>query len=137
LGLTQQRAGFDHCFSVENPRTWASDDARLPGSLFPNGFQQFLFTTMIIPEAEQVGRCAIYEMLNDQKFVHDPLIVAKSGGLRERIQEGKFAQSTGSSSAKGAREFPGKGLLFRSSSNPKTCRISVVRSLHNGPKRSR
>jgi phosphoenolpyruvate synthase/pyruvate phosphate dikinase len=58
-------------------------------------------------------------MLNDQKFVHDPVYRKQQlTSLRERIQQGKFDDKLAAQIARRVRrEFLGKGLFVRSSSN--------------------
>ena len=118
LGLNQQRARSGIAFGGKSANLGEVMNARLTGILVPNGFtipfyyyDQFLQANKLDDE--------IYAMLNDQKFVHDPAYRRQRlVTLREHIQQAKFddrlrAQVLG----RLRREFPGKGLFVRSSSN--------------------
>src|SRR6185295_17211970 len=62
---------------------------------------------------------AIYTLLNDQKFVHDPAYRRqKLLNLRESIQQGQFDDRLRAQILRRVKlEFAGKGLFVRSSSN--------------------
>ena len=64
--------------------------ATLPGILVPNGFTTpFYYYDQFLNDNKLDD--AIAEMLNDQKFVHDPAYRRERlAGMRERIQEGRF-----------------------------------------------
>ena len=92
--------------------------ARLPGIVVPNGFtipfyyyDQFLQTNKLDD--------AIFAMLNNQKFVHDPAYRREQlANLRERIKQGTFDEALRAQVLRRVhQEFPGKGLFVRSSSN--------------------
>ena len=118
LGLAQQRAASTIAFGGKSANLGEVMNARLPGIVVPNGFTiPFYYYDQFLKQNKLDD--AIYEMLNDQKFVHDPAYRRERlAGMRERIQEGRFDPELRLRVLqKVAREFPGKGLFVRSSSN--------------------
>lgn len=118
LGLSQQRARMTIAFGGKSANLGEVMNARLPGIVVPNGFtipfyyyDQFLLANKLDD--------TIYTLLNDQKFVHDPAYRrAKLANLRESIKQGKLDERLRNQIlARVKREFPGKGLFVRSSSN--------------------
>ena len=118
LSLAQQRARSSISFGSKSANLGEVLNARLPGIVVPNGFtipfhyyNQFLIANKLDD--------AIYSMLNDQKFVHDPVYRRQQlAGLREKIQQGKFDDKLAAQIVRRVRrEYPGKGLFVRSSSN--------------------
>ncbi|HKP47492.1 MAG TPA: PEP/pyruvate-binding domain-containing protein [Pyrinomonadaceae bacterium] len=118
LGLSQQRAGSSIAFGGKSANLGELMNARLPGIQVPNGFtlpffyyDQFLKTNKIDD--------AVYTLLNDQKFVHDPAYRRQRlVELRNQIQRGRFDAKLQAELARKVRqEFAGKGLFVRSSSN--------------------
>lgn len=118
LNLRLQRAGASLAFGGKSANLGEVANARLPGIVVPNGFtipfhhyDAFIHDNNIDDE--------IYEMLNDQKFVHDPAFRRERlTALRARIQKGQFSpQLQQQVLQKVAAEFAGKGLFVRSSSN--------------------
>ena len=118
LSLAQQRARSSIAFGSKSANLGEVMNARLPGIVVPNGFtipfnyyNQFLIANKLDE--------TIYSMLNDQKFVHDPVYRKQQLiNLRERIQQGKFDVKLSDQIVRRIRrEFPGKGLFVRSSSN--------------------
>ena len=118
LGLAQQRARSSIAFGSKSANLGEVMNARLPGIVVPNGFtipfhyyNQFLIANQLDD--------AIYSMLNDQKFVHDPVYRKQQlNSLRERIQQDKFDDKLAAQIVRRVRrEFSGKGLFVRSSSN--------------------
>ncbi len=118
LSLAQQRARSSIAFGSKSANLGEVMNARLPGIVVPNGFtipfhyyNQFLTANKLDD--------AIYSMLNDQKFVHDPVYRRQQlTSLRERIQQGRFDQKLAAQIVQRVRrQFPGKGLFVRSSSN--------------------
>jgi rifampicin phosphotransferase len=92
--------------------------ARLPGIVVPDGFTiPFFYYDQFIKENKLED--AIYEMMNDQRFVHDPAYRREQLTLmRERIQKGKVnAKLCAEVMRRVAAEYAGKGLFVRSSSN--------------------
>ncbi len=118
LNLGQQRARSAVAFGSKSANLGEVMNARLPGIVVPNGFTIPLYYYDQFLKANNLDD-AIYTMLNDQKFVHDP--VYRRGyltKLREQIQQGKFDEKLrGMILQKTRREYAGKGLFVRSSSN--------------------
>jgi phosphoenolpyruvate synthase/pyruvate phosphate dikinase len=92
--------------------------ARLPGITVPDGFtvpisyhEQFLKENKLDE--------AIFEMLEDQRFVHDPPYRRERlAAMRERLRAGKVSEELREAVLKKVRaEYAGKGLFVRSSSN--------------------
>jgi hypothetical protein len=118
LDLQKQRAGASIAFGGKSANLGEVANARLPGIVVPNGFtipfyhyDAFIHDNNIDDE--------IYEMLNDQKFVHDPPYRRQRlTALRERIQKAEISpQLEQQILKKVSAEFAGKGLFVRSSSN--------------------
>jgi len=118
LGLAQQRASSSIAFGGKSANLGALINARLPGIVVPNGFTiPFYYYDEFLKENNLDD--AIYEMLNDQKFVHDPAYRRDQlAGMRKRIQEGKLDEKLRAQVLRRAgQQFAGKGLFVRSSSN--------------------
>jgi hypothetical protein len=118
LGLTRQRARSAIAYGGKSANLGELMSARLPGIVVPNGFtipfyyyDEFLKTNNLDD--------AIYALLNDQKFVHDPAYRReKLVNLREQIKQAKFDERLRAQILRRVKlEFPGKGLFVRSSSN--------------------
>lgn len=118
LGLAQQRAVSAIAFGGKSANLGEVLNARLPGIVVPNGFtipfyyyDEFLKTSKL--------EDAIYALLNDKKFVHDPAYRREQlVKLRASIQTAKFPDALRAQVLRRVqREFPGKGLFVRSSSN--------------------
>jgi hypothetical protein len=118
LPLAQQRAKSGIAFGGKSANLGELINARLPGIIVPNGFtipfayyDEFIRDNKI--DDEIVG------LLNDQRFVHDPVYRReKLGALRNRIQQGQFDATLRAQVLRPvALTFPGKGLFVRSSSN--------------------
>ena len=93
-------------------------NAQLRGVIIPDGFTvPFYFYDQFINENELDD--FIYEMMNDQKFVHDPAYRrGRLTDLRDRIQKGKVnAKLRAAVLSIAHTQHPGKGLFARSSSN--------------------
>src|SRR5260370_39934084 len=92
--------------------------ARLPGIVVPDGFTiPFYYYDEFIKENNFDD--AIAEMLNDQKFVHDPAYRRQRlKERRERLQQGKIGGRLRREVVKKVEQMvPGKGLFVRSASN--------------------
>ena len=118
LGLNRQRAQSAIAYGGKSANLGEVMSARLPGIVVPNGFtipfyyyDQFLQTNKLDD--------AIFAMLNNQKFVHDPAYRREQlANLRERIKQGTFDEALRAQVLRRVhQEFPGKGLFVRSSSN--------------------
>ncbi len=92
--------------------------ARVPGVNVPNGFTVPLFYYDQFIKENKLDD-AIVEMLNDQRFVHDPAYRRERlAVLRERIQQGAVNEQLRAEVARRVRvAYAGKGLFVRSSSN--------------------
>jgi rifampicin phosphotransferase len=118
LSLRQQRSAASRAFGGKSANLGELMNAGLPGIVVPDGFtipfyyyDQFLKQNKINDE--------IYELLNDQRFVHDPAYRRQRlTEVRERIKKGTFDRSLRSRVLRRVRQqFPQKGLFVRSSSN--------------------
>jgi hypothetical protein len=118
LGLSQQRARSSIAFGGKSANLGELVGARLPGIQVPNGFTVPFYYYDQFVKANKLDD-AIYALLNDQKFVHDPAYRRERlVELRKKIQEGKFDDRLRAQVERKVREeFAGKGLFVRSSSN--------------------
>ena len=118
LGLSRQRAQSAIAYGGKSANLGEVMNARLPGIVVPNGFTVPFYYYDQFLQANQLDD-AIFAMLNDQKFVHDPAYRREQlVRLRERIKQGKFDEALRSQILRRVhQEFPGKGLFVRSSSN--------------------
>ncbi|HLN99935.1 MAG TPA: PEP/pyruvate-binding domain-containing protein [Pyrinomonadaceae bacterium] len=118
LGLAQQRAQSAIAFGGKSANLGEVMHARLPGIVVPSGFTIPFYYYDEFLRANKLDD-AIYALLNDQKFVHDPAYRReKLANLRERIKQGKFDERLRAQILRRVKqEFPGKGLFVRSSSN--------------------
>jgi hypothetical protein len=118
LDLNQQRARSSLAFGGKSANLGEVMFARLPGIVVPNGFTiPFHYYDEFIKNNQLDD--AIFGLLNDQKFVHDPAYRReKLVQLREQIAKAEFDPALREKVlAKVAREYAGKGLFVRSSSN--------------------
>lgn len=118
LGLNQQRARSAIAFGGKSANLGEVMSARLPGIVVPNGFTIPFYYYDQFLKANHLDD-AIYALLNDQKFVHDPAYRRqKLEKLRESIKQGKFDERLRAQILRRLKlDFPGKGLFVRSSSN--------------------
>jgi len=118
LGLAQQRARSAIAYGGKSANLGEVMNARLPGIMVPNGFTVPFYYYDQFLQANKLDD-AIFALLNNQKFVHDPAYRrAQLTILRGRIQQGKFDEDLqGQILRRVKREFAGKGLFVRSSSN--------------------
>jgi len=118
LGLSRQRAQSAIAYGGKSANLGEVMNARLPGLVVPNGFTIPFYYYDQFLEANKLDH-AIYAMLNDQKFVHDPAYRRQQlVSLRERIKQGKFDETLRARILRRVhQESPGKGLFVRSSSN--------------------
>ncbi|HKR11392.1 MAG TPA: PEP/pyruvate-binding domain-containing protein, partial [Pyrinomonadaceae bacterium] len=118
LDLSQQRARASIAFGGKSANLGEVMFARLPGIVVPNGFTiPFHYYDEFIKDNALDD--VIFGLLNDQKFVHDPAYRrGKLVELRQQIETAGFnAELRQKVLAKVAREYAGKGLFVRSSSN--------------------
>ncbi len=118
LDLAQQRARSAIAYGGKSANLGEVMNARLPGIVVPNGFTVPFYDYDQFLKANKLDD-AIYALLNDQKFVHDPAYRrAQLTILRGRIQQGKVDEKLqGQILRRVKQEFAGKGLFVRSSSN--------------------
>ncbi|MEP6718830.1 MAG: PEP/pyruvate-binding domain-containing protein [bacterium] len=118
LGLGQQRARSNLAFGGKSANLGELIGARVQGIQVPNGFTIPFFYYDQFLKANKLDD-AIYALLNDQKFVHDPAYRRQRlTELRQRIEKGTFDEKLRTQVLRRARmEFAGKGLFVRSSSN--------------------
>jgi hypothetical protein len=118
LSLNRQRARSAIAYGGKSANLGEVMNAHLPGLVVPNGFTiPFHYYDQFL-EANKLDD-AIFAMLNDQKFVHDPAYRREQlNSLRERFKQGKFDETLRSQILRRVhQEFPWKGLFVRSSSN--------------------
>jgi hypothetical protein len=118
LGLGQQRARSTIAYGGKSANLGEVMNARLPGIVVPNGFTIPFYYYDQFLKANKLDD-AIYAMLNDHKFVHDPAYRRERlANLRQRIQQAQFDRGLQAKVlARVKRQFAGKGLFVRSSSN--------------------
>ena len=118
LDLNQQRARSSIAFGGKSANLGEVMFAKLPGIVVPNGFTiPFHYYDEFIKDNQLDD--VIFGLLNDQKFVHDPAYRReKLVGLRQQIEKANFDPALREKVlTKVAREYSGKGLFVRSSSN--------------------
>ena len=118
LSLAQQRARSSLSFGGKAANLGEVMNARLPGIVVPNGFTiPFHYYDEFIKQNKLED--VIFGLLNDQKFVHDPAYRrGKLVQLRQTIEGAEFdPELRRAVLEKVAREYAGKGLFVRSSSN--------------------
>lgn len=116
--LGQQRARDVIAYGGKSANLGEMMQARLPGIIVPDGFTiPFFYYDQFIRENRIDD--VIYELMNDQKFVHDPAFRrARLVELRERIQSGEINEQLRASVLRMTHaKYAGKGLFARSSSN--------------------
>jgi len=118
ISLRQQRARSSIAYGGKSANLGEVMNSRLRGIVVPDGFTlPFFYYDQFIKENNLES--AIYEMMGDQRFVHDPAYRRERlVAMRERIQRGRLNERLRSEVARrAAGEFAGKGLFVRSSSN--------------------
>ncbi|HYE64759.1 MAG TPA: PEP/pyruvate-binding domain-containing protein [Pyrinomonadaceae bacterium] len=116
--LREQRAKSVAAYGAKSANLGEVMNARLPGILVPSGFTlPFAYYHEFIKENHLEE--PIYEMLNDQRFVHDPAYRRERlKEMRERIQRGQVNAKLKAEVLRRVRaEYAGKGLFVRSSTN--------------------
>jgi rifampicin phosphotransferase len=118
LSLAQQRSRLAIAFGSKSANLGEVMNARLPGIVVPGGFTLPFYYYDQFLKANKLDD-AIFALLNNEKFVHDPAYRrAQLTALRARIQQGNFDEKLRGQILRRVRqEFPGKGLFVRSSSN--------------------
>jgi hypothetical protein len=118
LSLAQQRSRASLAFGGKSANLGEVLNARLPGIVVPNGFTvPFHYYDEFIKRNKLDD--VIFGLLNDQKFVHDPAYRrGKLVQLRQTIEAAEFDPKLKQTVLqKVQREYAGKGLFVRSSSN--------------------
>jgi len=118
LSLAQQRKTLSIAFGGKSANLGEVMHANLPGIIVPGGFTiPFYYYDEFIKRNNLDDE--IFALLNDQKFVHDPAYRrGRLETLRENIQKAEFDPELKKEVLdRVAREFTGKGLFVRSSSN--------------------
>jgi rifampicin phosphotransferase len=116
--LNDQRAGSVIAYGAKSANLGELIHARMPGVIVPPGFTiPFFYYDQFLKENKLDD--AIYTMLNDQKFVHDPAYRrAYLTRMRESFQKGSVnAQLSTEILRLWHADFPGKGVFARSSTN--------------------
>ncbi len=117
-GLNEQRASSVIAYGAKSANLGEVIHAKLPGFTVPPGFTiPFYFYDQFLRENKFDD--AIYTMLNDQKFVHDPAYRrAYLVQLRDNMQKAPMNAQLRTEIVRRAHlEFPGKGVFARSSTN--------------------
>ena len=118
LSLAQQRSRSSLAFGGKSANLGEVLNARLPGIIVPTGFTvPFHYYDEFIKRNKLDD--VIFGLLNDQKFVHDPAYRReKLVQLRQTIEAAEFDPKLKQMVLQTvAREYAGKGLFVRSSSN--------------------
>lgn len=118
LPLSEQRARMAQAYGSKSANLGEVARSRLAGVVVPNGFGIPIFYYDQFIKANKLDD-AIYEMMEDQKFVHDPAYrKERLAEMRERIQKGVVPQALREMVLKKMHaDLEGKGLFVRSSSN--------------------
>jgi hypothetical protein len=118
LSLAQQRAPASLAFGGKSANLGEVMNARLPGIVVPDGFTVPFYYYDEFVKRNKLDD-VIFGLLNDQKFVHDPAYRREQLVLlRQKIESAEFDPELRKTVLqKVAREYPGKGLFVRSSSN--------------------
>ena len=118
VSLRQQRARDVLAYGGKSANLGELINARVPGIIIPDGFTvPFYYYDQFMSENHIDD--SIFEMMNDQKFVHDPAYRrGRLTELRDRIQKGAVNEELRSAVLRLAHaRYPGRGLFARSSSN--------------------
>jgi hypothetical protein len=116
--LSEQRASSSIAYGAKSANLGELMRAHLPGVAIPPGFTiPFFYYDQFLKENKLDD--AIYQMLNDQKFVHDPAYRREYlTKMRQQIQQGTVnAQLRAEVLRRLHAEFPEKGVFARSSTN--------------------
>jgi hypothetical protein len=116
--LNEQRAASVIAYGAKSANLGELIHARLPGFIVPPGFTiPFYYYDQFLRENKLDD--AIYTMMNDQKFVHDPAYRREYlARVRGNFQKGTVNEKLRSEVLRRLHaEFPGKGVFARSSTN--------------------
>src|SRR6266446_26840 len=117
-GLNEQRAMSSIAYGAKSANLGELTHARLPGVTIPPGFTiPFFYYDQFLKENKLDDE--IYQMLNDQKFVHDPAYRRSYlTRMREQIQRGTMNPQLRVEVLRRLQaEFGTKGVFARSSTN--------------------
>ena len=116
--LSEQRASSVIAYGAKSANLGEMIHAKMPGIMVPPGFTIPFFNYDQFLKDNKLDD-AIYTMLNDQKFVHDPAYRrAYLTRMRNQIQQGKMnTELRAETLRRWHSEFPGKGVFARSSTN--------------------
>lgn len=117
-GLNEQRATSVNAYGAKSANLGELIHARLRGFSVPPGFTiPFFYYDQFVKDNKLDD--ALYTMLDDQKFVHDPPYRrAYLVRMRENFRKGKFSAALRTEILRRLHaEFPGKGVFARSSTN--------------------
>src|SRR5437870_9929494 len=116
--LSEQRASSVIAYGAKSANLGELTHAHPPGFVVPPGFTIPFFYYDQFPKENKLDD-AIYTMLNDQKFVHDPAYRRSYlTRMREQIQHGNMnARLRSEILERWHAEFSGKGVFARSSTN--------------------
>jgi len=118
LSLAEQRSRSSIAYGGKSANLGEVLNAKLPGIIVPNGFTiPFYYYDEFINRNNLDD--AIRELMDDQKFVHDPAYRRQRlVELRQKIEGAEFdPELQRMVLEKAAKEYAGKGLFVRSSSN--------------------
>src|SRR3989441_2236882 len=116
--LSEQRASSVIAYGAKSANLGEVIHARLPGFMVPPGFTiPFFYYDQFLKQNKLDD--AIYAMMNDQKFVHDPAYRrAYLTKLRDQIQHGTFDSKLREETLRRWQtELGGRGVFARSSTN--------------------
>lgn len=116
--LSQQRKRDIIAYGGKSSNLGEVMNSRLRGITVPNGFAvPFFYYDQFIKENGLEEQ--IYEMMNDQRFVHDPAYRRERlTAMRGKIQQAKVNEALRSEVTRRLKtEYAGKGVFVRSSSN--------------------
>ncbi|HYN86743.1 MAG TPA: PEP/pyruvate-binding domain-containing protein, partial [Pyrinomonadaceae bacterium] len=118
MSLRQQSARMAPAYGAKSANLGQLMRARLPGITVPEGFTVPVHHYDKFIKENGLEE-AVFEMLQDQRFVHDPAYRrTRLTEMRERFQKAAVnARLREMVAAKVRAEFAGKGLFVRSSSN--------------------
>ena len=118
LDLPLQRARMADAYGAKSANLGEVSRSRLAGVTVPAGFGIPIYYYDRFVKENNLEE-AIFEMMNDQRFVHDPPYRRERlKELRGRFQQGKVSDELRAALLRKVRaEYAGKGLFVRSSSN--------------------
>jgi phosphoenolpyruvate synthase/pyruvate phosphate dikinase len=116
--LREQRAREVIAYGAKSANLGELINAHLAGINVPDGFTiPFFYYDQFVKENGLEDK--LYEMLNDQRFVHDPAYRRERlASMRALFQQGRMNPQVRAEILRRVQtEFPGKGLFARSSTN--------------------